>query len=228
MSPVDGVVERVACDIARASTLRGRGFIVAWNGVLALGYDGWSGTLRELKAALNAPEIGLREESPGSAWPKTSLACEMEHAAPMTVDQRRSLTALMEAFGDEARSVEVTVRELAVVVFGSRCCEKRLSVKRVRLKEGDGNQDVSEESRAVVEKVFAEAGGEDYLERINRPGHRSNHYESGNGVTLVCDCGDVIGDVVRRFREEVDAILPGRYRWFNHDALHITIRGLVN
>lgn len=228
MSPVHGVIERVASDIARASTLRGRGFIVAWNGVLALGYDGWSGTLRELKDALNAPEIGLREESPGSAWPKTSLACELEHATPMTVDERRALMASMEAFKDEARRVEVVVRELAVVVFGSRCCERRLSVKTVTLREGDGKGDVSDESRAAVEKVFAEAEAEDYLERINRPGHRSGHYESGAGVTLVCDCGDVIGELVRRFREEVDAILPGRYRWFDRDALHITVRGLVN
>lgn len=228
MSPVDGVIERIVSDVARASTLRGRGFIVAWNGVLALGYDGWSGTLRELKEALNAPEIGLRHESPGSAWPKTSLACEVEHAAPMTVDERRALMALMEAFGREARRVEVTVRELAVVVFGSRCCERRLSVKRVPLGEGDGNGDVSDESRAAVERVFADAEAEDYLERINQPGHRSSHYESGAGVTLVCDCGDIIGDIVHRFREEVDAILPGRYRWFDRDALHITVRGLVN
>ena len=76
---------------------------------------------------------------------------------------------------------------------------------------------------------------EEYLNRVNAPGHRACHYEQGSGVTLVADAlegntSDVsdLTALLLEFRSAVEKILPGRFRWFRDDSLHVTVRGLVN
>ena len=76
MPHAEDALEKITSSHARASTLRGRAFFVAWNGVLTMAYEGWTEGVARYKRALNDPEVGLQEEAHGSKWPKTSLSCE--------------------------------------------------------------------------------------------------------------------------------------------------------
>ena len=225
---IDDAIERGKF---KSTQLRGSTFFVAWSGVLTLAWSGWTKELSRLKQTLNSEvDPALQRENPGSAWPKTSIACVADDAPAMSREEYDALRAAIGKFREAVTEARADVDELKVVVFGARCCEKRLSVRKmVRFESGDADEcAIDEESRAYVDKVVKEGDAVDYVERVNQPGHRESHYCSGAGVTLVQDCGDTIGRLVDAFRAEVDAILPGRYRWFNRECLHITIRGLVN
>lgn len=111
-----------------------------------------------------------------------------------------------------------------------------MSVKRVKLRPEECGEEASRESVALVESVLSEGRrDEEYLNRVNAPGHRACHYEQGSGVTLVADAlegntSDVsdLTALLLEFRSAVEKILPGRFRWFRDDSLHVTVRGLVN
>lgn len=58
----------------QACVLRPFCFFVSWQGVLTLAYRGFPAPLVALKQQLTDYYQGLPKESPGSKWPKTSLA----------------------------------------------------------------------------------------------------------------------------------------------------------
>ena len=61
MPHAEDALEKITRSHARASTLRGRAFFVAWNGVLTMAYEGWTEGVARYKRALNDPEVGLQE-----------------------------------------------------------------------------------------------------------------------------------------------------------------------
>lgn len=230
MPHAEDALEKITRSHARASTLRARAFFVAWNGVLTMAYEGWTEGVARYKRALNDPEVGLQEEAHGSKWPKTSLACLRD--GDLRTEELNVLRTSCEKFAEAVKEVRVALNRAKVVVFASRCCERRLSVRTLEMASGNvDNVDasvVSDANRDIVEDILRAGNAASYIDDVNRPGHRANHYENGAGVTLVVDCGETIGDLVDKFRAEVEARLPGRYRWFDTNSLHITIRGLVN
>ena len=230
MPHAEDALEKITRSHARASTLRGRAFFVAWNGVLTMAYEGWTEGVARYKRALNDPEVGLQEEAHGSKWPKTSLACLRD--GDLRTEELNVLRTSCEKFAEAVKEVRVALNRAKVVVFASRCCERRLSVRTLEMASGNvDNVDasvVSDANRDIVEDILRAGNAASYIDDVNRPGHRANHYENGAGVTLVVDCGETIGDLVDKFRAEVEARLPGRYRWFDTNSLHIAIRGLVN
>jgi hypothetical protein len=153
----------------------------------------------------------------------------------LTMEEYDALRDVCDGFrGRAERDARVRVSVLKVVVFGSRCCERRMSVKCIKLREEDSD-DVSGDSEAFVNSILSEGRLDDeYLQRINAPGHRASHYEQGSGVTLVADALDEVSSdasnlsaLLREFRGAVEKVLPGRFRWFRDDSLHVTVRGLV-
>jgi hypothetical protein len=234
---IEGEVDEIIAR-HRACVLRGRAFFVAWHGTLTLAFQAWSEDFARLKRALNEIDA-MQAEAFGSKWPKISLGCLKSDDAGggLTMEEYEVLRDVCDGFrGRAERDARVRASELKVVVFGSRCCERRVSVKRVKLRPEECGEEASRESVALVESVLSEGRrDEEYLNRVNAPGHRACHYEQGSGVTLVADAlegntSDVsdLTALLLEFRSAVEKILPGRFRWFRDDSLHVTVRGLVN
>lgn len=104
----------------------------------------------------------------------------------------------------------------------------------------------SADEAARVASVLAEADDPDYWFHASRDGGREGHYRGpAPGVTLVHELGLGGGGgeeggapaasssrarllaAVRRFRERVDAELPGLYAWFDEASLHVTVRAII-
>lgn len=222
------ILDSTCATFGECCVLRGRGFFVAWHGVLTFAYAGWPRALDELKDALEGQQLAQRE-NPGSKWPKTSIGCLIKERR-LTKEELEALQSLCEKFDARARDIEVDVNRVKAIVFANRCCEERLTVKAIKLSHTDdlNSSAISQTRLQEVEDVLGETSAEDYIERVNAPGHRSDHYSTGSGVTLVIDVGSKISELVREFRDSVDAVLPGAYSWFATKSLHCTVRGLVN
>lgn len=222
------ILDSTCATFGESCVLRGRGFFVAWHGVLTFAYAGWPRALDGLKDALESQQLAQRE-NPGSKWPKTSIGC-LTSDRRLTKEELEALRGLCLQFDARARDVEVDVNRVKAVVFANRCCEERLTVKAIKLSHTDdtGSSAITQTRLQEVEDVLAETSADDYIDRVNAPGHRSDHYSTGSGVTLVIDVGSKISELVREFRESVDVILPGAYSWFATKSLHCTVRGLVN
>lgn len=82
-----------ALEAARPCCLQPLAFFVSWQGVLTLAYSGFPPALLGLKAAVDAAAPALPAESPGSRWPKTSLAC-LRDGRRLTPDQLATLSAI--------------------------------------------------------------------------------------------------------------------------------------
>jgi hypothetical protein len=75
------------------SYLHPAAFFVSWHGVLTLAFRGFTPALVDLKARVAQTCPALPPESPGSLWPKASLAC-LEDGATLTREQYNQLNAL--------------------------------------------------------------------------------------------------------------------------------------
>lgn len=230
LTPAEDAIDSMVTSFANRCAFRGRSVFVAWNGVLTLAYSGWPEGLVHFKASLEMAIPGIQRENPGSKWPKTSLGCIREESRALCAAEYEKLRRLCEEFENAAKQLRVKAHRLSVVVFASRCCERRMSVKNIDIPgdELDVYSEVSEDSLRLVEDVLKETEAAEYLEYVNSAGHRAAHYDSGSGVTLVQDCGETLQSFVEEFKAKVDELLPGVYRWFDTNALHVTVRGLVN
>lgn len=77
----------------QACVLRPFCFFVSWQGVLTLAYRGFPAPLVALKQQITDYYQGLPKESPGSKWPKTSLA-SLKEGRRLTPDQLQRLNDL--------------------------------------------------------------------------------------------------------------------------------------
>jgi len=111
-------------------------------------------------------------------------------------------------------------------------------------------QELQEEKQRVASVLaeFSEAALGEYLSAVNKPGNHLPHYRDDYcGTTLVCFWDSnraaavpVAGSAsspnadkamaarapswLQAFRDEVDAVLPGYYTWFEDHSLHVTLR----
>lgn len=181
-------------------------------------------------------------EQPGSRWPKTTIGC-LQDRARLTPEQLQALMAqcssASERFADGEAFLEVDRAE--VVVYQCRSLERSLSLKSIAL-QGEtipsGSNEPSPEQRANVSRVMAEADAPEYWIDVSKDGNRKMHYDGpALGVTLVHYIAGEQGppaapalevlDAIRAFRRAVDETLPGMYRWFADETLHVTLRALI-
>ena len=208
--------------------LRPQTYFVAWNGVLALVYDGFPPVLAGIKARLNE-EGGLPPENFGSRWPKTTLAALHDDAPPLSLAELTSLRALCEEHASTL-SLRVPVSSLSFVSYDQRGLESVRERSDVALGSTVDDAEPSDAERERVRGVLDEWSDlETYLPRVNAPGSRISSYreESPSGVTLVAFVGNSeLRELVVQFRSAVDALLPGRYAWLDDASLHCTVRAL--
>ena len=192
--------------------LRPQTYFVAWNGVLALVYDGFPPVLAGIKARLNE-EDGLPPENFGSRWPKTTLAALRDDAPPLSLAELTSLRALCEEHASQL-SLRVPVSSLSVVSYDQRGLESVRERSDVALGSAVDDAEPSDAEQARVRGVLDEWSDlETYLPRVNAPGSRISSYReaSPQGSTLVAFIGaSELRELVAQFRSAVDALLPGR------------------
>jgi hypothetical protein len=148
-------------------------------------------------------------------------------------------------------TTSIEVRELSVITYECRSLERLISRARLPLQGGAGGRGndaaaadadaapPSAEEAARVATVLSEADDANYWFHASRDGGREAHYRApAPGVTLVHELGlgasseqqgtrQRLLDAVRRFRERVDAALPGMYVWFDDASLHVTVRAII-
>ncbi|BDA49980.1 hypothetical protein COCOBI_15-1080 [Coccomyxa sp. Obi] len=221
--------------------LQPHAFFVSWQGVVTLAYRGFPPALVRLKQQLDAKHPGLPKENPGSKWPKTSLGCVRDKCrlAPQQLDTllricREESEILRE---DRLASQGFLVDRAAVAVFECRSLERLVSWQEVAF---SGEVDMAEpeaEETERVDRIMAEAEAPDYWFAASRDGNREGHYRGDHlGVTLAfglpleegnVEAATQIGALIGRFRQRVDAELPGMYAWFGDSSLHVTLRGVI-
>jgi hypothetical protein len=233
-----------------------KAFFVSWQGVITLAYSGFPPQLSALKSALaDAHGDALPKESPGSRWPKTSLG-SVRDGKRLTPEQltallgvcREESAALQEAI-EGAAEPSILIDNLSVLTYECRSLERVVARERLALLGGplDASPPSAEEA-ARVASVLAESDDSDYWFHASRDGGREGHYRSmAPGVTLVHELGlggggggcgagaaplsssssALLLAAVRRFRERVDAALPGVYAWFDEASLHVTVRAII-
>ena len=208
--------------------LRPQTYFVAWNGVLALVYDGFPPVLAGIKARLNE-EDALPPENFGSRWPKTTLAALQDDAPPLSLAELTSLRALCEECALKL-SLRVPVERLSFVSYDQRGLERGVTRSDVALGSAVDDAEPSDVEQARVRGVLDEWSDlETYLPRVNAPGSRISSYReaSPQGSTLVAFIGtSELRELVALFQAAVDALLPGRYAWLDDASLHCTVRAL--
>ena len=218
--------------------------IVAWNGVLTLAFKAWPKQLMDIKHRINdLPEFRDTPENFGSKWPKSTLAALInDDVPPLTLDQLRNLTAICQEFDEELQQMDpITLTNCSVVLFSSRSLEHVLCRVDYTFKTSQdlqrAEQKYDEESYNTVNSVIEETQHlEEYIHRVNAPGHRwQTHYNSTHTEsTLVCflnaeddEATCHLLDILESFRKRVDELLPN-YHWMSQDSLHLSIRALEN
>ncbi|CAG9467259.1 unnamed protein product [Pedinophyceae sp. YPF-701] len=226
---------------------RPKAFLVSWNGVLTLAFEGIPAALLAFKDHLERLVPNLIAENPGSQWPKVSLGClsggpltraELDTLSRVCDDASRGLADLERA-DDTGTGGGIVMDTLSLVVFGARSLERPgvLAELEVACSGKECWERPGMEACAKVERVVAETRGEEYWRRACADGNREGHYRGAcYGATLVHRLGwgeergrNVLARAVGAFRDAVDSALgEGRYVWFAPESLHVTVRGLRN
>ena len=82
-------------ELAKTSTsyVEPYAFFISWQGVLTLAFAGFPPAIVDMKERIAAQHPALPAESPGSKWPKSSLAC-LHDGITLTVEQFNTLNQL--------------------------------------------------------------------------------------------------------------------------------------
>jgi hypothetical protein len=175
----------------QACVLRPFCFFVSWQGVLTLAYRGFPAPLVGLKQQITDFYQGLPNESPGSKWPKTSLA-SLKEGKRLTPDQLQRLNQLCrEQSGifqapNILKPQAVLVDTLSTVVYETRSLERVISRQLMPLQTPADLAPAPAEEFERVQGVVAEADHDEYWFHASRDGNREKHYRSpALGVTLV-------------------------------------------
>lgn len=215
---------------------------VAWNGVMALVYEGFPRSLTEAKrrlAAMSLPGIG-GEESFGSKWPKTTLAAVEDDSPDITPDQLGRLQSICEEHSERIHECNfvVKVETLSVVEYECRSLERLVGRRDISLAvPGSDMADIVDvEEKATADGVVDEWSDlESYLPKVNAPGSRIGSYRNddshgGSGSTCVAFLRESMPEEMMRrlseFEESVEREFPGRYSWLDKSSLHCTLRSL--
>lgn len=208
-----------------------RAFMLAWHGVPVLVYQGFSPSLSGLKRNIARVLDNLPPEAPGSRWPKTGLGALADDRplSPATLRQLREVCAHYTAALGDVPALRVAC--LHWVHYECRSLERRLDTTPMPL--APAATTVTRPDPAECRRVetvlgeFARANLAAYLSRVNHEGHRIDHYRAkASGRSLVFDLADQSPPVLGDFIKAVEAVLPGRFTWFDPTSRHVTIRRL--
>jgi hypothetical protein len=204
-------------------------FFISWNGVPTLAYRGFSPVLLNIKQDISTQLPYLREENPGSGWPKTTLGA-LDDGITLSMKDLVTLKDICDAMNPGVQPYVITIANLDLVLYSCRSLEQRLMTESIPL---TGPQDPSPPPQDHIDEVsgimdqFSRNHLQDYLPYVQKEGHRISHYrEPVIEATLVHDLVQVPSPVME-FRVEVDRQLPGLYCWFDDASLHMTVRALV-
>ena len=236
---LDDIVPKTNC--VKISSFK---IIVAWNGVITLAFKAWPKPLMDIKQRINdLPEFRDTQENFGTKWPKITLAALNDDVPPLTLDQLRNLTAICQEFDAKLQQIDhITLTNCSVVLFSSRSLEHVLcrvdyAFKTSQDLQSNEQQAYDEESYKILQNVVEETQHlEEYLDKVNAPGHRwQKHYNTKHTEsTLVCflNTDDKaiyrLLDLLESFRKRVDELLPDYYHWMPQKSLHLSIRALEN
>ena len=209
-------------------------YFVAWNGVIALVYEGFPPGLASIKVSLAT--LPAAPEKFGSKWPKTTLAA-LRDEAPLTLEQLQQLKVVC-AQHAAALPAAVPLDSVSVIDYEQRGLERAVREHRELLhppsSAGSRAPHDARASAAEQERVRGVLSEWDdaaaYLPKVNAPGARLASYreESPSGCTCVCYLPHHAGllECLARFRTAIDEALPGRYGWLDDHSLHCTLRAL--
>ena len=153
--------------------------------------SGFPPALVDLKERIEQAHPCLPKESPGSKWPKTTLAA-LKDGKRLTPKQLDALNELCSressAFHYEGDRASLAVTHASVVVFACRSLERVVAARDValdaRTPEDDSPPDAA--AAAAAAKVLAEPQAPDYWIQAAADGNRESHYRKDHiGVTLV-------------------------------------------
>lgn len=153
--------------------------------------SGFPPALLELKERIELAHPSLPKESPGSKWPKTTLAA-LRDGQRLTPQQLEILNDLCSqesaAFHFEGDRASLAVTHASVVVFACRSLERVIAARDVALDstrpEDDSPPDAA--AAAAAAKVMAEPEAPNYWVQAAADGNRESHYRKDHvGVTLV-------------------------------------------
>lgn len=231
------VLEELVGRIYRSS-LQPFCFFVSWQGVLTLAYSGFTPELARLKQGIEQLQLGLPRESPGSKWPKTSLAC-LKDQQRLTPQQLGTLSRLCTTWSKNLQGMQIALDHAAVAVYACRSLERLVSWHAIQFANTDAsNAEPSQEEQSKVSQVVAEADHPDYWFSVSKDGNREQHYRGDHiGATLVCGVNawaeashggvQTLSHCLQAFRADVEDVLPGMYTWFSMASLHVTLRALT-
>ena len=243
-----GVVAR-AVRAGQPTALAPVGALVAWGGVPTLVFAGFTPSIIRVKAELARTFPGMRAESGGSQFAKTSLGalCPEENCT-LTVAELKALRAVCATFAARiARDAWVLpIDDLQFSLYGDRA--QRASTRLLTLPLPFSKSTASSSSEtagaaarqhaAEVARPFMEGDLTAYHAKAAR-GNRLPHYQQRHlGASLVafwpCYAGGraAVGGAacappwLAQLRREFDAAAPNKFTWFDDGDLHVTIRGL--
>jgi hypothetical protein len=216
------------------TSVKPREFFISWSGVPTLAYQGFSPTLVSIKRELETLIPGLKQDNPGSRWPKTTLGA-LRDGRTLSLGEVRTLREICDELNAGIREDGIIeVRRLSFVVSQCRSLERRLLTLPVALAPRDLPAEDDKPSQEELDRVEATMAQfteplERYLRFVQRDGNRESHYRTPHiESTLIFDLARQQPLYMAEFIDQVEARLPGRYSWFDRDCRHITHRGFAS
>lgn len=213
-------------------------FFVAWHGVITLALRAFPLELIHVKQRLksidlNTPDVLLPAESPGSRWPKITLAALRPESALSASDLEQVCALCAAASAHLRRSPPLKVESLTIVHYVQQSLE-RITERWVLPLGGEVDPRVTlsvppplqdEVRRLLKARVFPLSAEE--RARILAPGRDVSHYRAKQGgVSLVAEVPRAYQAVITLLIEQLERALPGRYVWFEESSRHMTLRAL--
>jgi hypothetical protein len=218
-----------------ANLLLPKAFFVSWHGVMTLAYEGFSKCVLDLKTNLEARFPSIPTENEGSKWPKTTLGA-LNLGRVLTLAELASIRELCVRHNDfftAAQSERLKIDALTYVQYDCRSLESVSTTKTMPLRQKIPPEyeppDIHKYNVDSVLKQFARENLASYIDKVQKDGHRENHYRSHHpGISLAYQLPpktDLIGRIAR-FKKDLDSLFPNTYAWFKPQSLHVTIRSL--
>lgn len=218
-----------------ANMLLPKAFFVSWHGVMTMAYEGFSKGILDLKASLEARFPSLPSENEGSKWPKTTFGA-LNQGRVLTLAELSSIRELCDRYNDlitAASPEHLKIEALTYVQYDCRSLERVSVTKPMPLKQKTPPEyeptDVHKNSVDSILKQFTKENLANYIDTVQKDGHRENHYRSHHpGTSLIYQLPQHTGliDRIAGFIKELDSLFPNTYTWFNPQSLHVTIRSL--
>jgi hypothetical protein len=230
-------LQTLAAQIAECPTnmLLPRAFFVSWHGVMTLAYEGFSKSILDMKASLEARFPSLPAENEGSKWPKTTLGA-LNQGRVLTLAELASIRDLCDrhnALFTAEPSEHLKIDALTYVQYDCRSLERVSTTKPMPLKQKTPPAyeppDIHKNAVDSVLKQFAKENLANYIEKVQQDGHRENHYRSyhpGSSLIYQLPPNTELIDRITSFKKDLDSLFQDTYAWFEPQSLHVTIRSL--